>query len=175
MTDGKRLAFLASFVLAVVVALAGPPPAAPAELPETGQTRMVGFQEVPVILTGGQGRFVFRVRKARIDWELSYATLDGAITQSHIHIGQPGVNGGIAVFLCSNLGNGPAGTQTCPAAPSTIQGTIAAGDVLALAAQGLPAGDFGRLVTAMRAGTAYANIHTTLYPGGEVRGQIKNH
>jgi hypothetical protein len=173
MTDAKRFAIVVSFVIALVTTLLAPPAAVPAQFPETGQTRMVGFQEVPVVLTGGQGRFAFRVRNNRIDWELQYATLDGSVTQAHIHIGQPGVNGAIATFLCSNLGNGPAGTQGCPAAPSSIQGTIEAEDILAVAAQGLTAGDLARFVTALRAGSTYANIHSTLYPGGEVRGQIK--
>ncbi len=59
--------------------------------------------------------------------------------QAHIHVGQSGVNGGIAVFLCSNLGNGPAGTQACPPSPATVSGIADADDVLAVAAQG-PAG-----------------------------------
>ena len=65
----------------------------------------------------------------RIEWELSYADLEGAVQQAHIHFGQKGVNGRISVFLCTNLGNGPAGTQPCPAPPATISGTIVAADV----------------------------------------------
>ena len=34
------------------------------------------------------------------------------------------VNGGISFFLCSNLGNGPAGTQACPAGPAELTGVI---------------------------------------------------
>ena len=174
MTAGKRLVVLALFVATLLAPLAFASAQAPAKaLPETGQTRLVGFQEVPVILTGGQGTLQFRIRPNKIDWQLSYATLDGTVTQAHIHLGQQGVNGAIAVFFCSNLGNGPAGTQACPAAPTTIQGSFVPGDVLGVAAQGLPAGDFGRLVTAIRSGNTYANIHSTLYPGGEVRGQIR--
>jgi hypothetical protein len=44
-----------------------------------------------------------------VAWQLSYADLEGAVTQSHIHFAQRGVNGAIIVFLCSNLGNGPGG------------------------------------------------------------------
>jgi hypothetical protein len=164
-----RLAIVVPFIVALLV----PAGAAPAELPETGQTRMFGIQEVPVILTAGQGRFQFRVRRNRVDWQLSYASVEGTVTQAHIHLGQTGVNGAIAVFLCSNLSNGPAGTQACPASPATIGGSFNETDVLAIAAQGLPAGGFARLVAALRAGATYANVHSTLFPGGEIRGQIK--
>jgi hypothetical protein len=36
-------------------------------------------------------------------------------------------------------------------------------------------GDFARILDAIRAGAAYANVHTTARPGGEVRGQIHSH
>ena len=32
--------------------------------------------------------------------------------------------------------------------------------------------EFGELVRALRAGAAYANVHTTTFGGGEIRGQI---
>src|SRR5688572_33509715 len=71
---------------------------------------LTGFEEVPSVSTTGNGEFNARISNdgSRIDWELSYADLEGAIQQAHIHLGQKGVNGGISVFLCTNLGNGPA-------------------------------------------------------------------
>jgi hypothetical protein len=48
-----------------------------------------------------------------LSWELEYPPGLG-VTQAHIHFGPGRVNGGIMVFLCSNLGNGPEGTQPCP-------------------------------------------------------------
>jgi hypothetical protein len=45
-----------------------------------------------------------------------------------------------------------------------------------VAAQGSGAGEptaFEELVRAIRAGFTYANVHTTRWPGGEVRGQIE--
>ena len=92
--------------------------------------------------------------------------------QAHIHFGQEAVAGGISAFLCTNQGNGPAGTQACPPAPATISGTIRAADVIGPAGQGIAAGEFGELVRAMRAGVTYANVHSALVPGGEIRGQI---
>ena len=92
---------------------------------------LTGYQEVPAVSTTATGDFNARISNdgSRIDWELKYADLEGAVQQAHIHFGNVGVNGGISVFLCTNLGNGPAGTQPCPAPPATISGTIVAADV----------------------------------------------
>jgi hypothetical protein len=133
-----------------------------------------GYEEVPAISTAASG--VFRAQISRnereISYTLSYSALEGDITQSHIHLGQPNVNGGISVFLCSNLPNPPAGTQACPPPPATIAGTIRATDVIGPEAQGIARGEFAELIQAIRAGQTYVNVHTTKFPGGEVRSQI---
>jgi CHRD domain len=41
--------------------------------------------------------------------------------------------------------------------------------------QGIAAGEFDELVDAIRAGFTYANVHTTAFPPGEIRAQIKAH
>jgi len=142
---------------------------------------LTGYQEVPSVSTTGTGDFNARISNdgSSIEWELSYANLEGAVQQAHIHFGQKGVNGGISVFLCTNLGNGPAGTQPCPAPPATISGTIVAADVspnipaTALArTQGINTGEIDELIKAIRAGATYVNVHSTLWPGGEIRSQI---
>ena len=142
---------------------------------------LTGYEEVPSVSTTGNGTFNARISndESRIDWELSYSDLEGAIQQAHIHIGNVGVNGGISVFLCTNLGNGPAGIQPCPAPPATISGTILAADVspnipatLAARNQGLNTGEIDELIKAMRAGATYVNVHSTTWPGGEIRSQI---
>lgn len=137
---------------------------------------LVGYEETPLTLsTTGNGRFDALIHNdgSEIVYQLSYSDLEGAVLQAHIHLGQRHTSGGIAVFLCSNLGNGPAGTQACPAAPATITGAIAATDVIGPAGQGISAGEFEELVRAIRAGSTYANVHTSLYPSGEIRGQIR--
>ena len=142
---------------------------------------LTSYEEVPSVSSTGNGEFNAQISKdgSRIDWELSYEDLEGAVQQAHIHIGNVGVNGGISVFLCTNLGNGPAGTQPCPASPATISGTIFAADVspnipatAAARTQGLNTGEIGELIKAMRAGATYVNVHSTLWPGGEIRSQI---
>jgi hypothetical protein len=137
-----------------------------------------GYEEVPTLSTSGSARFHARVNpdENAVDWELSYSDLEGTVTQAHIHFGATATNGPVVVFFCSNLGNGPAGTQACPSAPATISGTFTAADVLGGAAtMGLEAGNLEELLAALRAGATYANVHSTLRPGGEVRGQIGAH
>ncbi len=139
--------------------------------------RLTGFQEDPLVIsTDGTGRFKARVNQSsgEITWELSYTGLEGNVLQAHIHLGGAAQSGGIAVFLCSNLGNGPAGTQACPAAPATITGTARAADVLALPAQSLTAGDFTALLNALRADSTYVNVHSSLFQGGEIRANIEH-
>lgn len=142
---------------------------------------LTGYQEVPSVSTSATGSFSARISNdgSRIDWELSYSDLEGAVQQAHIHLGQKGVNGGISVFLCTNLGNGPAGIQPCPPSPATISGTIMAADVspnipatMAARTQGLNTGEIDELINAIRAGATYVNVHSTMWPGGEVRSQI---
>ena len=54
--------------------------------------------------------------------------------QAHLHIANPGNNGGIVVFLCSNLGNTPGRREVreCPPSPNPVTGDIVAADVLAV-------------------------------------------
>ena len=158
-----------SVVTAVLLAL-GMPAAAYAE---KLNVRMTGYEEVPALSSTAAGHFAAKIDKQReeVEWVLSYDSLEGTVTQAHIHIGQKSVNGPITIFLCSNLGNGPAGTQGCPASPATIGGVITANDVLANA-QGIEAGALEEVLAAIRTGAAYVNVHSTKWPGGEVRGQL---
>jgi hypothetical protein len=136
--------------------------------------RLTGFEEVPVVSTGGEGKFKADVKRDRIEWELRYEDLEGDVTQAHIHFGQRDVNGGISVFLCSNLGNGPAGTQPCPPAPAKITGTATAADVIGPTSQLITAGEFDELLQAIKAGMTYANVHSTAVGTGEIRGQLND-
>ena len=140
--------------------------------------QLSGYQEDPLVLsTTGTGQFRARISSTgqEISYQLSYSELEGNVLQAHIHLGGRHQSGGISVFLCSNLGNGPAGTQACPAAPATIEGVIVPADVIGPVGQGITAGQFDELVRAIREGTTYANVHTSLYPGGEIRAQLGDH
>jgi CHRD domain len=134
-----------------------------------------GYQETPSISTAGTADFTADVANdgQLVSWQMTYSNLQGNITQSHIHFGQRGVAGGISVFLCTNLGNGPTGTQPCPGPhDGSISGTFGPNDVIGPTAQGIAAGEWDELIKAIDAGLAYANIHSTLWPAGEIRAQL---
>jgi hypothetical protein len=147
---------------------------------------LIGYNEPPSVSTTGNGEFDARIDEERqeIVWRLSYGNLEGSVQQAHIHFAQRGVNGGITVFLCTNLGNGPAGqegSQPCPPAPATVNGTIRPADVspnipatAAARTQGINTGEFAELVRAIRAGVTYVNVHSDKWPGGEIRDQIRS-
>jgi hypothetical protein len=137
--------------------------------------QLTGYQEVPALSTPGVGKFRASINRGanEIRYQLTYGGLESPATQSHIHFENRTNSGPIVVFLCTNLGNGPAGTQACPAGGGTISGTIRPSDVGAGAAvQGLAAGEFNELVRAIRAGATYVNVHTTGRPSGEIRAQL---
>ena len=105
---------------------------------------------------------------SEIDFTLTYANLEAPVLFAHIHFGQRSVNGGVAAFLC-----GGGGKPACPQS-GTVTGTVVPADVVGPAGQGIAAGEFDELVAAIRAGRTYANVHSTKFPAGEVRGQIND-
>ena len=133
-----------------------------------------GFQEVPAISTVASGHFraVIDTKANTITWKLNYDGLEGAVQQSHVHFGQLSVNGGVSFFLCSNLGNGPAGTQACPVGPAELTGVITPDLVVGPTGTGIEPGAMAEIVAAIRNGTSYANVHSAKWPGGEIRGQL---
>jgi hypothetical protein len=140
--------------------------------------KLTGFEEDPSALsTTGSGSVRVRIddNKQELSYRLTFSNLEAPVTQSHIHFGGRAQSGGISVFLCSNLGNGPAGTPACPEAGGTVSGTLTAAAVVGPAAQGIAPGEFAELVAAIRNGTAYANVHSQKYPAGEIRGQLDHH
>jgi CHRD domain len=140
--------------------------------------QLSGYEEDPMVLsTTGTGQFRARISSTgqEISYRLSYSELEGNVLQAHIHLGGRHQSGGISAFLCSNLDNGPAGTPLCPTAPATVEGVITPGGVVGPAAQGLTAGQFDELVSAIREGATYVNVHSSLYPGGEIRAQLGDH
>jgi CHRD domain len=133
-----------------------------------------GIEEPPSVITEASGQFKGTISRNEdsIEYELRYENLQGNVTQGHIHVGQKGVNGGISVWLCGTATNpGPVGTPLCPASGS-VSRTVTAADVVGPAGQGVSAGEFADLVRAIRSGVTYANVHSSLFPGGEIRGQI---
>ena len=132
---------------------------------------LTGYQEVPAVSSTGTGKFRARLDDASIQFELTYSDLEGTVQQAHIHIGQPGVTGGIMIYFCSNLANPPLGTPPCPQS-GTVTGTRMAADVIGPAGQGIAPGEFEEVLRAIRSGNTYANVHTAKHPGGEIRGPV---
>jgi hypothetical protein len=147
-----------------------------------GET-LTGYQETSSgtpagLSTDGTGTFEAQIAEddQSISYELTYSGLSSNVTQSHIHFGNRYTSGGISLFLCSNLGNGPAGTPACPATGGTVTGTLTPASVVGPAAQGIPVGAAGwpRILAAIRAGVTYANVHTVNFPAGEIRTQLND-
>lgn len=144
----------------------------------TFKARLSGFQETPLTLsTAGAGRFEARLNESetQLSYELEYSGLEGSVTMAHVHLGARGLSGGIMFWLCttpSAPAPAPSGTPACPSPGGKVTGTITAGQIVGPSNQGIAPGEFAEVIRAMRAGAAYANVHSTLYPGGEIRGQI---
>ncbi len=135
------------------------------------RAKLIGYNEVPSVSTVAKGHFRARIDRddRTIEYELSYEGIEGGTAMAgHIHLGQRHTNGGVSAFLCGG-GDKPA----CPSPGGTVKGTIDAADVIGPAGQGIAAGQIDELVRAIRAGATYANVHSTAFPGGEIRGQVK--
>lgn len=137
-----------------------------------------GGQENPAVTSAAEGLARLTVpagSPTSFDYLFNVDPLPAtAITQAHIHVGGTGTNGPIIFFLCTNLGNAPAGVVVPPCTP--VNGSLSVSGTLDNAAlQARPEAGittFADAIAAIRGGNAYVNVHTTANPGGEIRGQI---
>jgi hypothetical protein len=141
----------------------------------TYSARLSGFGEVPPKLVEGSGKFTGTLSDdgTSISWTISWTGLTGPALFAHIHFGQSQVNGSVVVFFC-----GGGGRPACPDGPNhsgTVTGTWTAADILSVPTQNISAGDFAGFLRFLNAKEGYANIHTTLFQGGEIRGQVSVH
>jgi CHRD domain-containing protein len=168
------------FMMGAALAAAVAMPMAGAQATEKFHALFSGFNEVGAlnaetgaILSEGTATLQLTLddRAQTVTYKLTFSGLSTPVTQAHIHFGKVHVPGNVLAFLCTNLGNGPAGTPACPANGGTVTGTITAADIVP-SGQGVAAGNFDALEDALNSNTAYGNIHTTPFPAGEIRGQI---
>lgn len=136
------------------------------------------FNEVNTLSTAGRGTFFATLSKdeTEIHYRLDYRDLEGGnVTQAHIHLGANHTSGGISIWLCGTAAlPGPMGTPPCGTSEAAeVMGTLTATGVIGPTTQGIAPGEFSELVKAIKAGVTYANVHSTLFPGGEIRGQIR--
>lgn len=133
--------------LAAVAALASPSQAA------TGFSAMLtGAQEVPPFITSATGSVTGVLNDAGTQFAFSvqFQNLDGTYSASHIHgYSAPGTNSGVRFGFSPTLSNGNR--------DGTFNGVW-----------NLTATD----ATNLLAGLCYVNIHSSVAPGGEIRGQL---
>src|SRR2546429_7249522 len=134
--------------------------------------RLNGFQEIGALVgptgairSNGSGTMQLKLDKnaGTATFTLPFTDvsatlpLTGTVTQAHIHFGKRHVAGGVLVFFCSNLGNGPAGTPSCPLNSGAASGTYPNASVFAITRQNVQAAASDELVDPHEAITSYAN------------------
>jgi hypothetical protein len=152
--------------------------------PHRFSAKLSTFNEVPPKGTGATGTFQARLSEdgTTLNWTFTWSGLTGPPLFAHIHFGQRGVNANVMTFFCG----GPKGSLVNPQKPDcpqttsgSITGSTTAADIVGLNSgttdQGLDANDFATFLRAIRSGDGYCNMHTTRFPGGEIRGQIAVH
>lgn len=128
---------------------------------ERFEAGLAGTFEVPAVTTTSTGVARFTVRDAELDYQLDVQNVTGAIA-AHIHSGVVGANGPPVVFLFQQAAPGanvPAGALAA--------GSVDAADMIATAGV-----SYDSMLSLIRRGNAYVNVHTTARPAGEIRGQI---
>jgi len=133
---------------------------------------LIGVNETPP--TASQAIGVFKAVEnsdGNFDFTLVFSGLTTNALVSHIHFGLTKESGGVMIFLC--------GGDTQPACPDatsgTITGTFSGANVVGPVAQGVPVGNFAVALRQVLRGASYANLHTSTFPAGEIRGKVNVH
>lgn len=127
-----------------------------------------GRQEVPPVQTRAQGQIILHLNAdtTELHYKLIVANIAN-ITQAHIHMAPAGTNGSVVAWLY------PSGPPPQPIA-GRFSGVLARGTITSANLVGPLLGQpLSALINAMAAGNTYANVHTSQFPGGEIRGQIQ--
>lgn len=127
-----------------------------------------GGEEVPAVETLAQGQVIFQLSKSgdELSYKLIAANIED-VRMSHIHLATAGVNGPVVVWLYPSQ-------PPAQLIPGRFSGVLAEGTITAADLVGSLAGmDLSDLIAEMEAGNAYVNVHTSAYPAGEIRGQIR--
>jgi hypothetical protein len=130
------------------------------------QAVLSGGNEVPPRSTGATGVCSFVAAGDRVNFVIETHDLSAPVVGAHIHLGVAGVNGPVRVgFISPNLAGTSIATPFDAPDGILMENTFSGSDV----SGGLTLDD---ILNAMRTGGAYCNIHTSNFPGGEIRGQI---
>lgn len=140
------------------------------------ETSLAGTNEVPANASPGTGTATVQIdtvlRTLRLD--MSFIGLTGLTTASHIHCcALPGTNAIVATQLPTFSGF-PLGVTSGSYAQLFDMSLASSWNPAFISAQGgTPLAAFDVFVANMIQGRTYLNIHTTLFPGGEIRGQLR--
>jgi hypothetical protein len=130
---------------------------------ERFRANLSGAFEVPAVTTTSTGTARFTVDGSELDYTLDVQNVTGAIA-AHIHTGAVGANGPPIVFLFAQAAPGVNVT-----AGSLAAGSVDAADMIASANV-----SYDSMLSLIRRGNAYVNVHTVARPAGEIRGQIED-
>ncbi len=148
----KRIAML----LAVAALVAAP---AVVFAAEPFSATLTPEAEVPPATSDGSGTASVTISDdgTEITYEVTYQGLTGPAGASHIHFGAADVAGPVIIPFA--VGDSP------------FSGTVGEADYVTPGDATLPQ-TWADALDAIRAGDTYVNVHTELFPGGEIRGQL---
>jgi hypothetical protein len=132
------------------------------------RTHLTGAEEVPPADTRAQGQATFQLSQdgTELHYKLNVANIEN-VTMAHIHLAPAGENGPVVAWLY------PSGPPP-QLIPGRSNGRLSEGTITAANLVGPLAGaSLQALIDEMRAGNNYVNVHTSQYPPGEIRGQIR--
>jgi hypothetical protein len=131
---------------------------------ETFTAKLAGSDEVPAVQTSGKGEVVFKLSADNKSMTYKLKVREVAnVTAAHIHAGMKGENGPPIVGLFA----GP--KKDGAFSGELVKGTITEKELIGP----LTGKALSDLVTMIKSGRAYVNVHTVKNPGGEIRGQLK--
>jgi hypothetical protein len=134
--------------------------------PENFHAHLSGAEEVPPVDTQATGQAIFQLRSDGLHYKLIVANIEN-VTMAHIHLAPAGANGPVVAWLYPD---GPPPELI----PGRFDGVLAEGVITNNDLVGpLANKNLDDLLDAIRAGNTYVNVHTSQFPPGEIRGQIR--
>lgn len=125
------------------------------------RAHLSGDNEVPPVETDARGQATFQLTNAgdALRFKLIVANIDDVVA-AHIH--------------CAPVGeNGPVGVTLFEGGPTSENGILSAGTIAEPDEEnGCGWETLGDVVSAIRRGDTYVNVHTLAHPPGEIRGQV---
>ena len=133
-----------------------------------------GHNETPAIHTNGTGKLTLTVNNdgTQLSFELTYANLSSPAQMAHVHFGAAERGRRRLVLLLRRRRQARVPGRQHLDACDGHRHRCSRRRPGRSPAQGLPAGDLNAILSEIKAGFAYANVHTTNFGGGEIRGQL---